>query len=219
MSEGRRGGERRQPTSTTRRHPATGTSNRRRAEGTRPSLGPSTRARRSSLCSGSKARRWGIRGGIAVGQTCASGRNRHRDRNGWTLRGSPRGTASARERACHVRKGRRSRPPSLRGSRTRVWLLARRYVVAEVGRRRLASNKLGKRAPKRAAGSSERGPSSERTSAGDTVGGRVERRDESRVGLTAKAGEDRPKTQGGERSPFNGSHVAKSGERVAGPGL
>ena len=38
-----------------------------------------------------------------------------------------------------------------RGPRARVWLPARRYVVvAEVGRRRLVSNKLGKRAPKRA---------------------------------------------------------------------
>jgi hypothetical protein len=34
--------------------------------------------------------------------------------------------------------------------------------VAEVGRRRLVSNTLGKRAPKRAAGSSEQGPSSSR---------------------------------------------------------
>jgi len=34
------------------------------------------------------------------------------------------------------RKGRRSRPPSLRGSRARVWLPARRSYVAEVGRRR-----------------------------------------------------------------------------------
>jgi len=33
-------------------------------------------------------------------------------------------------------------------------------VVAEVGRRRLAPNKLGKRAPKKAAGSSEQGSSS-----------------------------------------------------------
>jgi len=48
-------------------------------------------------------------------------------------------------------------------------------AVAEVGRRRLVSNKLGKRAPKRAAGSSERGPSSERGSAGETVGSHIER--------------------------------------------
>jgi len=59
-------------------------------------------------------------------------------------------------------------------------------AVAEVSRRRQASNKLGKRAPKRAAGSSERGPSSERASAGETVGGRVGRKASPRIDLTAK---------------------------------
>jgi hypothetical protein len=61
-------------------------------------------------------------------------------------------------------------------------------AVAEVDRRRLASNKLGKRAPKRAAGSSERGPSSERRPVGETIGRRVERNEKSRVGLTGKHG-------------------------------
>ena len=65
---------------------------------------------------------------------------------------------------------------------------ARRSAVAEVDKRRLVSNKLGKRAPKRAAGSSERGPSSERRSGGDTPGRRVERNEESRVDLTGKDG-------------------------------
>jgi len=70
-------------------------------------------------------------------------------------------------------------------------LPARRSAVAEVGRRRLASNKLGNALQKERSGSSERGSSSECVSAGETVGGRVERRDESRVGLTGKTGEDR----------------------------
>jgi len=103
--------------------------------------------------------------------------------------------------------------------RARVWLPARRKAVAEVGRRRLTSNKLGKRAPKRAAGSSERGSSAARESAGGTVGERVTRRDESRVGLTGIAGEDRRQTQGDERSSFSGRHIVKSGAAVAGPGL
>jgi len=64
--------------------------------------------------------RWGVQLGIAVGQTCASRRNRHRDWGERALRGSPRITAPARERAWCERKGRRSRPPSLRGSRARV---------------------------------------------------------------------------------------------------
>jgi hypothetical protein len=69
-------------------------------------------------------------------------------------------TDVARLAACHSfpqgkgrgtsRKGRRSRSPSLRGSRVRVRLPAHRWYVAEIGRRRLVSNKLGKRAPKRA---------------------------------------------------------------------
>ena len=72
--------------------------------------------------------------------------------------------------------------------RARVWLPARRIVVAEVGRRRLASNKLGKRAPKKAAVSSEQGSSSSRSSVGETTGGHVARNDDSRVGLTARNG-------------------------------
>jgi len=66
-------------------------------------------------------------------------------------RGSPRVTASARMRAWHVREGRRSRPPSLRGLKSPGLSSARRVsIVAEVVRRRRTSNKLGKRAPKRA---------------------------------------------------------------------
>jgi hypothetical protein len=71
--------------------------------------------------------------------------------NGRMERGSPRVTASARERACHVRKGRRSRPPSLRGSRESGFYCSHVvFQLQRIGRRLLASNKLGKRAPKRA---------------------------------------------------------------------
>jgi len=38
-------------------------------------------------------------------------------------------------------------------------------------------------------------------------------------GLNSKKGEVRTKTQGGARVPLSGSTIAKSGERVAGPGL
>jgi len=54
--------------------------------------------------------------------------------------------------------------------------------------------------------------------AGDTVGKRVERRVRREVGLTAKNGEARRKTQGGARVPFNGHDIAKSGGVVVGPG-
>jgi hypothetical protein len=118
------------------------------------------------------------------------------------------------------RKGRRSRSPSLRGLKEPGFGCPHVVnAVAEVGRRRLASNKLGKRAPKRAAGSSERRPSSERRSAGETVGRRIERRDESRLGLTARDGRGPTQAQGGARVPSSGYDIAKSGAVVAGPGL
>jgi hypothetical protein len=94
-------------------------------------------------------------------------------------------------------------------------------AVAEVVRRRLVSNKLGIRAAKTAAGSSEQGPSSKRTAVGGTCG-RV-RRAKGTSGFPAsnsrQKGKVRTKTQGGARVPLSGSTIAKSGERVAGPGL
>jgi hypothetical protein len=52
------------------------------ARGRRPSLGPEARARQSPLNSlGASRWRWCARFGIAVGQACASRRNRHRGRN------------------------------------------------------------------------------------------------------------------------------------------
>lgn len=92
-------------------------------------------------------------------------------------------------------------------------------AVAEVVRRRLASNKLGKRAPKRAAGSSERGSRSARRSAGETVGRRVERKVRRESASPVKTGEDRRRAQGDERSSSSGFPITKSGVEVAGPGL
>jgi hypothetical protein len=108
--------------------------------------------------SGKTAGGGALLGGIAVGKSWATRRNQHRGRRGGR---SAARRASLLERAAWcVRKGRWSRPSSLRGYGAQVWLPARRYAVAEVIRRRLTSNKLGNRAPKRAAGSSERGSSS-----------------------------------------------------------
>jgi hypothetical protein len=93
--------------------------------------------------------------------------------DGRTQRGSPRVDAPARERARRVRKGRRSRPPSLRGSRARRLVCP--HVVfqlqksaGDVWPRISSAHAL----PKERSGSSERGPSAERRSAGQTVGGR-----------------------------------------------
>lgn len=100
-------------------------------------------------------------------------------------------------------------------------------AVAEVVRRRLVSNKLGTRAAKTAAGSSERGPSSKRTAVGETIDGFGERK--VRRGIPAQSpakdtlsgvrGRVRTKTQGDARVSLSGWSIAKSGEPVAGPGL
>jgi hypothetical protein len=58
-----------------------------------------------------------------------------------------------------------------------------------------------------------------RGSAGETVGKHVPRRERRESASPLKTGEDRRKTQGGERSSSSGSHIAKSGGGVAGPGL
>jgi hypothetical protein len=82
--------------------------------------------------------------------------------------------------ACHrsckggsmARQKRKEVEASVPARITSPGLVARTSLyVAEVGRRRLVSNKLGKRAPKRAAGSSEQGPSSAEPLAGDTASG------------------------------------------------
>jgi hypothetical protein len=177
MSEGRRGGERRRAAPFKRLQPTQARFVVACVRSTRPSLGPSTRARRSSLCTRrASVSWWGVRFGITVGQTHASGRNQHWGRSGGRSaarrvspppQGGRRGTS---------RKGRRSRPPSLRGSRAPVGLLARRAQlqksVGDHGPRISSANAL----QKERSGSSERGPSSERGSAGDTVGRRVARK-------------------------------------------
>jgi hypothetical protein len=96
-----------------------------------------------------------------------------------------------RWRGTKEKDGGRGLPPC--EDRTSPGLVARTsIVVAEVGRRRLAPNKLGKRAPKRAAGSSERGSSSLLLPLGETRGAGPGRNDESRVGLHRHtAGKDR----------------------------
>jgi hypothetical protein len=75
------------------------------------------------------------------------------------------------------RKGRRSRSPSLRGSRAPVGLPVRRCTlqksIGDIWSQITSANALQKGRP----GSSERGSSSGRRSAGETVGDRVERKD------------------------------------------
>jgi hypothetical protein len=111
------------------RAPGTGTKNRASAQETRPSLGPKTRARQSSLHIERKL------GGGALAMTSRLGKLAQAGgtSTGVVVRGRSAtrrvSIAPAREAAWHARKGRRSRPPSLRGSRARVWLLARRCML------------------------------------------------------------------------------------------
>jgi len=130
---------------------------RRRHERSLHALGDASFARSFDPCTsiltmhrGSNPRWWGARGGITAGQTTqveepALG---------------PKRTDGARLAACHrFRKGAAWHERRRKEVEASVpcedpkspGLVARTsVVVAEVGRRRLASNKLGKRAPKRA---------------------------------------------------------------------
>jgi hypothetical protein len=192
--------------------PGTGTRDRRMRSGTRPSLGPSTRARRSSLCTAgaipgggafevaSRLGKPAQAGGTSTG-AIVSGRSAAR-------RVSP--LPQGRGRGTREKDGGRGLPPC-EDTKSSGLVARTSIVVAEVGRRRLASNKLGRRAPKRAAGSSEQGSSSPRSSVGDTIGGDGARNGQSQVGLSPpKAGEDRQKAQGGERSPSSGRTIARA---------
>lgn len=119
---------------------------------TRPSLGPSTRARQSSLHTAGA-----ILGGGAFETASRLG---NPTRVGETNTGAFANGRSAARRIPPLPQGRQrgmfKKRKEVEASvparilRVRVWLPARRSLVAEVGRRRLVSNRLGKRAPKRA---------------------------------------------------------------------
>jgi hypothetical protein len=134
-----RGGERRQCAPSARTLRVRTLKRRSPRERIRPSLSPETRARQSALNS-CRASCKGCRGrfGIAVGQTCASRRNRHRDRNERTKRGSPRLTAPQLKlrRSCVGRKKRKV-VMAIVPARSRGLGFGCPYVVcavAEVGR-------------------------------------------------------------------------------------
>ena len=169
--------------------PDAGTRDRRMRTGTRPSLGPSTRARRSSLCSAAQASEVGRRRGH---HGWANSRKREEPALG------PSSSDVARLAVCHrSRKGEsvahQKREEIEVSAPARIVepgfgcphvVLQLQKSIGDVWPRISSANAL----QKERSGSSERGPSSERKSAGETVGGRVERRDESRVGLTAQVG-------------------------------
>jgi hypothetical protein len=116
------------------------------------------------------------------------------------------------------RKGRRSRSPSRRGSRVPVRLPARRGTlqksIGEVWSQIRSAYALQKERP----GSSERGPSSERKPA-EKPAATTSGEGTPRVGLTARAGEDRQRLRvTRDRHPAVQTSP-KGGGWVAGPGL
>jgi len=182
MSGGRRGGERRQhtqPSVCTR----VGTRNcsQRQKKGTRPSLGPSTRARQSSLHSAAQVSEVGHpkqhrgRANLRKQEEPAPGSRRMDEARLATSHRFRKGEGVRRRR-----KGRRSRPPSLRGSKSFGFGCSHvetqlQKSVSDVRSRISSANAL----QKERSGSSERGPSSRQTRAVETAGGCGERNDES----------------------------------------
>jgi len=119
------------------------------------------------------------------------------------------------------RKGRRSRSPSLRGSRAgQLWFgcphveVQLQKSVGDNWSRISSAYALQKEWQGRVNGGLAR---SEDRRVKPSVSASSETK--SRVGLTGNTGEDRRQTQGDARVSFNGLHIAKSSERVAGPGL
>lgn len=152
MSRGRRGRERR-PHALFEAH-APGA--RRFASlvrpSTRPSLGPLTRAPRSPLqLRRGNPRRWRIRIGFAVGQTRRKPGGTDTE-DGASERCAARRVYTAPQGGCVARQKRKDVTASV-PARMRELGAECSFVVAvaEIGRRRLVSNKLVKRAPKRAA--------------------------------------------------------------------
>jgi hypothetical protein len=129
---------------------------------TRPSLGPRTRARRSSLTSPVKAVEGGALGGGSRLGKPGHRRNQHRHLVWRTKRGSTRITTLARGNQV-MRQKRKEVAASVpsRISRVPVGVPARRNAVAEVVRGGIRSRIRSRAAPsKRERGASERGPSS-----------------------------------------------------------
>jgi len=164
-----------------------------------------------------KSRRWGTGGSIAVGQTCASRRNRHRGCSGG--RSAARRVPplpQGRGRGMSEKEGGRGLRPSENrepGFGCPHIVKQLQKSVGEAWSRIRSANAL----QKERSGSSERGPSAGRRSAGDTVGRRVERRGDresdsprrrERIGRRPRVARDRhpaaltsPKAVGGVAGP------------------
>jgi hypothetical protein len=184
---------------------------------TRPSLGPSTRARHPHTTRDRQTSR-----GEAFVSASRLGKP---TQVGGTSTGARRADVvrlaachrSRKREAWHVRKGRRSRPPSLRGNESSGFVGRTSCTLqkspGDVWPRISSAYAL----QKGRSGSSERGPSSERGLAGQTVGRRIRRRDsrESASPLCRARIGARPRVA---RERHQRRRHRESGAAVAGPG-
>lgn len=166
---GRRGGERRQLAANKARAP-----DARVLTKTPRVLGDTSFTRSEGLCTSILAQRNAgqLAGGQADEVSSRSGKPGQPGGTGTeemasrTERSSPRIDALAREAArCGERKGRWSRPPSLRGKRESRSKCPYVVAVAEVGKRTSGLEYARAQGPEKGDGASERGPSSEPSSA------------------------------------------------------
>jgi len=219
MSEGRRGGERRRVCALQSACTNAGTRDRRMR-----SVDASF-ARSFDPCSSILTMHGGAKSVFVVGRSL-----RH---HGWanprkweepTLGSGVRASAARRvsplpqgRRRGTSRTGRGSRPPSLRGSRVPVVLLARRVSLQKSAGDLWSRISSAYALQKGRSGSSERGPSSERGLAGQTVGRRIRRRDsrESASPLCRARIGARPRVA---RERHQRRRHRESGAAVAGPG-
>jgi len=171
MSFGRRGGERRLARATNARAPGAGTKNRTRAQETRPSLGPETRTRQSSLCIGRELDGEALAKASRLGKPAQAG---------GTNTGVIESGRSAARRVSSLSQGRQHGTSEKEGGRglrpcedqelgfgcSHVVCMLQKSV-GDVRSRISSANAL----QKERSGSSEQGPSGAKRSAGETVGG------------------------------------------------
>ena len=190
-------------------------------EGTRPSLGPSTRARQSSLCSAGESL-----GGEAVEMASRKGKLGSPRR---TFTGAVMNGRSAARRVSPLSQG-RQRDAMKKRKEIEVSVPARiqelgfgcphvvvqlQKSVGDVWPRISSANALQKGRQGRVNGGLARSEGRRVKPSAGASGERYSRESASPL----ETGEDRRKIQGGERSSSSGRHIAKSGAAVAGPGL
>jgi hypothetical protein len=219
MSFGRRGGERRLARATNARAPGAGTKNRTRAQETRPSLGPETRARQSSLCIGRKLDGEALAVASRLGKLAqAGGTNTGVIESGRSAARCVSSLPQGRQHGTSEKEGGRGlRPcedhePGFGCSHVVVCCRSRQAMPGLEYARQTRSKKSGQ-------GRVNRDLALRNLRRVIPPLARSAKRRIASSNSLGNTGEDRNKAQGGERSPSSGCTIAKSGVVVAGPGL